>query len=399
MNFQYSLESVEMTLRKLNWTQIQGMNPQLELWVPSETSGVVTENISDEPAVFVPIDTSAPDFDRLLERAVQQLSTFSTESVFEELELSDLRLSKQLDEFQLHVEGPEAVDGIVRWQQGVDLINGARDILIAGAKTTQVNRRRFSGAEATIAKSFLDSCYMGQTKIGSYIVSALIPTTKELATSKSRNKKSNVKVKGRDVTETIIASLEASREVLEEFSDSGNDDVFEWGMTQGVSVEILRGIKNVIGEGETEISVDFSMLDGEARIPSKVINFTPKLKAAAASGEEVLSRAPKPKTIMVSGEVTGLARKFDEPDSARIKLRGLVGNKMRTFTARLDQEAYQKALTAHDNEQMLMLVGTADGGIFTHIENVVVTNAKVGMEKQHEKSEGSVAETQEIKFE
>lgn len=382
MKKHYSLDTVEMTLRKLKWTTIQGMNPQLEIWVPSEDAEVAVENSSDDAAVFVPIDTAAPDFNKQLTRAIYQLTEFSSGNVFEELDLADLRISKQLDEFQLHVEGPEVKEGVVGWQQGVDLINGAKQILIAGAKSTRDYRRHFANAESTIAKSFIESCYMGQTQVGSYVVSALIPSAKEIETTKSKARKISTSVKGRDVTQTLISALQASHAVLEDYKKTQDSEVFEWGMTQGVSVEILRGIQNIIGEGETEVSVDFSPLDSPVEEPlTRVVNFTPDLKKAALSGEKILSKAPQPKRIRVTGEVTSLARRYDDPNSARIKMRGLIGNKNRTFTAKLKDKDYQKALEAHDHQLMLMVVGKADGGVFIDVEKVIVTNAPVGLEQ------------------
>ena len=292
------------------------------------------------------------------------------------------RLNSHLDEFEVKSDTPGG-EGIVPWEQGVNLVQGARSIMDAAARTAQVNERHFAQRASTIASNFLEGCYMGQTRAGSYIVTALIPAQEKFSTSASSKAKKNTLPSGRAISETMISSLQAAREVVEEFTKNSDDELFEWGVSQGLSFEMFRGIDEVIGKDETEMVVEFLPLDpNQSRVPSRqYVTFTPDHKPAVKRAREVLSRTPEPIEVFLSGEVTNLSRQHKDPDSARIKLKALFKGKLRTFTVKLSDVDYEKAVDAHKSEMQLGLTGVADHSIITEVKSVYLTNAPVSTEK------------------
>ena len=382
----YSLDVFEFVLKELKWKSFAGVNPKMKIWLPSDDSKIVQGEVKDDIAVFVPTDNEASDFAPLMYRAVRQLMTFSSENIDDELKLAKLRLSESLDRFQLHLESDrtlkmkdsEAWKGIVDWEQGVDLINGARQILAAGAKTTRSYSRHFANANTTIATNYLESCYMGQTEVGSYVISALIPAEKNIQMSKNRSKKAQSEVKSREITKTMIASLGASQEVLNEFVRKEDVEIFEWGMSQGVSAEILRGISQIIGQSETEVSVSFApFVEDNFKEKFFNISFTPDLKPAALKGEKILASSPSPMPLHIMGEVVELRRKSNAPNSARIRIQSVYEGKNRSFSMELDEEEYELAIKAHSANVMLSVRGMADRGLFTMVDSVSVTDNRV----------------------
>ena len=65
--------------------------------------------------------------------------------------------------------------GVIAWDQGEALFLAARSQLVASAKSTREPRRYHGNTSAYVAKRFLESSFMGQTDIGSFIVTAYTP--------------------------------------------------------------------------------------------------------------------------------------------------------------------------------------------------------------------------------
>lgn len=376
----YSLDGLELALREMNWIPHDSANPCMTLWLPTESSRLVAAVDKGEAALFIPVNPQAPDFNRLIHRAIQQLVSLSAENIEEELQMAELRVNKKLDKLQLRVEG-ESYPGILPWQRGADSIDGMKKILAASAKTTQDYKRYFANSGHIIANNYLENCYMGQTEVGSYIISAYIPTEKNIRVSNSKDNKAHSVITGRDITGTMTAALDASKEVLSNYLETKDEEVFEWGVSQGVSADILIGIKGIIGSSETEIRIEYVPLTKEeSGEKSYAIAFAPDLKDAAEKGHEVLSKTSQSKGIRIVGEVIQLKRKYEEPNSARIKLRSIYDRKLRSFSIRLQEEDYHKAIEAHDKNVMLMVEGEATKGVFTSIKSVSLTATPVSGE-------------------
>lgn len=176
----------------------------------------------------------------------------------------------------------------------------------------------------------------------------------------------------------MIASLGASQEVLNEFVRKEDVEIFEWGMSQGVSAEILRGISQIIGQSETEVSVSFApFVEDNFKEKFFNISFTPDLKPAALKGEKILASSPSPMPLHIMGEVVELRRKSNAPNSARIRIQSVYEGKNRSFSMELDEEEYELAIKAHSANVMLSVRGMADRGLFTMVDSVSVTDNRV----------------------
>ena len=112
----YSLDGLELALREMNWMPHDSANPCMTLWLPTESSRLAAAVDKGEAAVFIPVNPQAPDFNRLIHRAIQQLVSLSAENIEEELQMAELRVNKKLDKLQLRVEG-ESYPGILPWQR------------------------------------------------------------------------------------------------------------------------------------------------------------------------------------------------------------------------------------------------------------------------------------------
>lgn len=374
-----------MTLYDLGWVAHHGPNPKMKPWTPGSDSVLLSHGLDpEEVGVFVPQDAQAPDFDALIAHAVNELTRISAVDVLEHLHDATLRLEKCLDRFRVHAQTDEKYAGIVEFEQGVDLFTGMKNMLKTGAKTQVKARARHSGAAHTAAENYLNNCYLGQTEAASFIASAYVPCKKAVKLNNDTKDKKGTEVPGRVITETLLAALKGTREVLDEYLVSPTDEVIDFGVSQGVSWEMLEAVQQVVGREESEVSIEFLSLEptGEVSKPrtSEVV-FTPDHKRVAEQAKEVLNKAPKLRPVNIAGEVIELRRVHDDPDSQRIRLRATVDGKMRNFVAHLGPEDYDKAQRAHKDSVLLNIRGTVLPGGFEEVEKVIVTNAPVGGEK------------------
>ncbi|OFN35761.1 hypothetical protein HMPREF2562_07105 [Corynebacterium sp. HMSC077G07] len=394
-NAPLDIQALELTLTELAWVkQTDDDNPRISLWVPSPTAKLEPAVIREEAGVFLPHNPEAPDFERIAYRALTELADLSAANVVEELATSQLRLERSLDKFVVSTDGPAVRSGVVEWHMGARLVEGLGEVLKSGARVSHEPKRWYQGSHRVIANNYLDSCLMGQTEVGSYVVKAFVPATAALSISNSAKMKKHSQVSSREVTETVFASVQATKEVLEEFRKDKDPDAFGWAMTQGVSVEMLTGFRNLIGTDETEVSVEF--IKTEADEPSVVsyrgaVVLEPTLTEAVEAGIATLKQAPQPTEMVVAGEVIGLMRQWDEPDSRRIKMRGTGRDgKTRVFTGHLNESDYDKALEAHGRGVFLEVSGIAEKAEFLEVRGVRVTNARVSGEGETESRSGTL---------
>lgn len=387
-----SLEALQLTLEELGWEGHQGFNPKLKIWSPTPRAKL-EPLVSDAHSVkvLVPLDTQAPDFEHLLHTAIAEFADFSAANVLEEFATSKLRIKRNLDKFVVSTDGPAVRNGVIDWRIGESLVTGLSEILTSGARAAHQNLRWYSGASRVIADNYLDSCLMGQTEVGSYVVKAFVPAKAKVPVSNSKKAKKQSQMTARDVSETVLASVEATKEVLEEYRKNGDSEAFEWAATQGVSVEMLSGVQNLINAEETELSVDFIRLETdkpEHEPYRKSVVFDPTLREAVEVGVSTLRMQPQPTDLRVSGEVIGLMRQWDEPDSRRIKMRGISPEgRSRVYTVHLDQADYDRAMQAHKHQVLFEVYGLAEKGRFVEVKTARVTNAPVSGERDERRTQ------------
>ncbi|OHO67091.1 hypothetical protein HMPREF2692_06940 [Corynebacterium sp. HMSC036D03] len=382
-----NFEALELTLAELAWEQQTGENPHVSLWVPSPTAKLEPTVNRDEAGIFLPSNPEAPDFQRIAQRALAALIELSAANVLEELATSQLRLERALDKFVVSTDGPTVRNGVIGWRVGANLVTGLSEVLSSGARAAHQNLRWYSGASNVIANNYLDSCFMGQTEVGSYIVKAFIPAQASVAVSNSKKAKKQSQISTREVSEIVLASVQATKEVLEEFSEHHNPEAFEWAATQGVSVEMLSGVKNLVNAEETELSVEFMRLGAEKAKSSprqSSVVFEPTLREALEVGVSTLKKQPRPTELRVTGEVIGLMREWDEPNSRRIKMRGKgPKGKLRVYTVHLNEADYDRAMKAHQQQLLFEVKGLAEKGRFVKVQGARVTNASVSEDKEN----------------
>ena len=355
-----SADVLRRALRRLGWSEVGSFRGTLQYWEPR----VRTDEYAGQlhlPRVVLPLSSELSDAEDLLQEAEDFLATQYREEYSQAVETVRLLLSRHLDEVEVRRATSNAA-GLIQWQLGNEAVVSTREMLAASAKAASSKKKRFYNAEAVIAEEFLAQCFMGQTKVGSYVVTALTPAEASLATSTS-TKKVQPRISGRLVTETLADSLEAVKDAIAEAkSKNGQIEAFEIAVAAGVSHELLSALEPLTRGSESGIEIayyrtaDDELTDAPATPRSVTFAFTPEDSLIIAKAREYFEATPQPKPARLTGEVTDLRNSSAEGEH-RIKLAARVNGKPKSVTVELLVDQYDSAMEAHRRGRLFTVVG------------------------------------------
>lgn len=122
--------------------------------------------------VLVPMDTTRSDYtDRVLD-VVEKLASFEARPAGRVL--VDL-LNYDADVLRYRVISSRAERGTLPLTQAIELLNGAKQSLLAAAHSAILRKRHHPRLNRTDAVQLLDACQMGQTERGSFVVTISCP--------------------------------------------------------------------------------------------------------------------------------------------------------------------------------------------------------------------------------
>lgn len=351
---------VRRSLRRLGWAAVGSFRDTLQYWEPRER---LEEHIGQLriPRVVLPVSDQLSDAEDLLEEAEEFLAQQYREEYSQAVATVRLMLSRHLDEVEVRRATSNSA-GLIQWQLGNEAVVSTRELLAASAKAASSKKKRFYNAESIIADEFLSQCYMGQTKVGSYVVTALTPAEASLPTSASK-KKSHPRIEGRLVTETLADSLEAVRDAIAEAkSTNGQIEAFEIAVAAGVSHELLSALEPLTRGTESGIEIAYFRTANDdlseiSRTPRTAeFAFTPEDSLVISRAREYFEASPQPKPARLTGEVTDLKNSSAEGEH-RIKLAARVNGKPKIVTVQLLPEQYDSAMQAHGRGRLFTVIG------------------------------------------
>jgi hypothetical protein len=349
-----STDVIRRSLRRLGWSEVGSFRGTLQYWEPRSPLDERAGQLSF-PRVVLPLHNDLSDADDLLQEANEFLVQQYREEYEQAVETVRLTLSRHLDEIEVRRATTNSA-GLIQWQLGNEVVISTREMLAASAKAASSKKKRFYNAE------FLAQCLIGQTRVGSYVVTALTPAEASLATSMSK-KTVQPRIAGRLVTETLADSLEAVKDAIAEAKTAnGQIEAFEVAVASGVSHELLSALEPLTRGTESGIEISyFSTADDElSDIPAKsrsvTFTFTPEDSLVIAKAREYFEASPQPKPARLTGEVTDLKNSSAEGEH-RIKLAARVNGKPKSVTVELLPDQYDSAVEAHSRGRLFTVVG------------------------------------------
>lgn|GEM_PF-1545539 len=348
---------LKRVLGQFGWGVSGGFRNVVEYWEPR--AGAAVGLARRDTRVIVPLDASKSDYDQLIIRAMDQLREYYGGALSGVVSFIEMAMAKRLDEVDFQRETGNGA-GLITWLEGNQMVDSARGLLSSAAKATNRSRKRFANAQTVVAEDFLSSCYMGQTRIGSYVVTALAPADATFATSRSEavGSKRHPRIQGRQITEKLSHALHAVREAVSEVRR--NDDVatFENYIVEGVSFELLSSLEQLIGDVDAGITINLYNSHGDtAPVPdSRSFVFTPEDAVVIERAKTFFGEAPEPVKEHVTGEVVSLKNSSMIAEH-QIRLRASVNGKLCTVMVNLSAEHYEQAVEAHRRKVLFSVSG------------------------------------------
>lgn len=350
-----SAEVLAAALRKFGWEPRPAVPGRYDVWRSGDES---------DGEMVVPVDPARGDFNALLERALDQLHRRYGRQADSLLSLLQLSREAGLEETEWRKESP--LKGMIAWDAGELLYASARGQLAAAAKATRERRRYHGSSSAYLAQKFLADSFMGQTDVGSFIISAYTPSmqrfyltqhSEDVAAATPRKAET---VQGSTILDTFEASISAARDSLDSYKRQPDINLFLEAVDEGVSYELVSALGDFARNGDAGIKITRRLFDStNTRV--KEVSFdadeAPLLDRVATT----LVQDPEPSEATVIGEVTDLSRKLKGgvPDRV-IRIDVKQGGNFSSVRVRLTAEQYDRAMAVHREEKWLVVRGTVE---------------------------------------
>lgn len=312
------------------------------------------------PTIVVPLDRTAPDYPALIASAVADLERARGDKQGSEI-LARL-LTTSTDEVSF-VKETAAPRGWIRWDDGMDLYTAARKFLAASAKRTRQRSAYYGNRYGVFANRFLDEVMMGQTAISSFVVRAYVPAEVQVPLHSGRDEERPAlfgdAVAGREISEALVDTLAAATEALDHYRSQKSLAGFT-DPQDPISYEAVQALRT-IASGADDSRVRVTWENGDPDQPAADWDFVftpaavPVLERAATA---LIQPVAKPET-RASGVVHLLTRAEAEGPGV-IGITTISGKPANKLRVRLDDDDYHRAINAHDQDEIVHVVGTLE---------------------------------------
>lgn len=264
------------------------------------------------------------------------------------------------------------VAGTIALENGVALYDHARDLVAAAANAAIKPKRAYRGNSSERAKDYLNSLRLGQTEIGSYVLTVLSPVPPSLE-SDQLPLLPELGVGDdpfpRQVVRKLAQALHATKRAAVEAAATGKMEPFEEVVEAGVSANLCEAIARLVDKGNgVDISVSWSRVRAAPELTSTHSFNRDNARVLSEAAVTFRDREPQADAT-VEGFVVGLHREQNEFDG-KAKIRGFVDGSVRTLTAQFILPDYRKVVEAHEKKLRVRVDGDiVKRGQFHYIEN------------------------------
>jgi hypothetical protein len=269
---------------------------------------------------------------------------------------ADLQLSSS-DVVRLRVIDDDLSDGTVPINDGVALVDRARDMVLAAACAAVRPRPRYHSRHPDQANQFLDGVRLGQTEHGSFVLTVISRVAPSLGED------TGVLLDEPFERRAVISLANGIAAALTAAESSSVDNAFgpfQDAVSAGVSANLCEAIVGVVGGVEHNRSLEVRFSWARSRpapdgVPERIFlpgDVMPVLDQA--------SRIWKQRSPLDEYEFIGTVVKLARPDAAeegRVTLFGPVEDQQRHVTVVLDPQDYSVATRAHDERSPVTVTG------------------------------------------
>ena len=270
-------------------------------------------------------------------------------------ELTAYRSLVTADRDVVRIRAAESDDGSVTLNAGVDLIGGARDMLLSAACSLREPRPVYRAGANREAVDLLGHLRLGQTDQGSFVVTVLTssvpaPLPALLPDPDDRNAPLE-----RRMTRRLVEALTAARQAAERTA-AGDAVAFGEAVADGVSANLCEALIRLIEPFPTlDIGVSWARTR-PVSMPATAVRFgradAALLREAARS---LRDRAPRPDMRLYG--LVGRLKRGEAGSDETISLLARIDGQRQSIAAVLERADYERAIQAHRDRLPVVLSG------------------------------------------
>ena len=325
--------------RSAGWRKIEGYGAHSDVYAAEEM-----------PEVILPRTERLGDYASVVSRLI---TIFAKAAGRDELSLYRDLVTADRDVVRARIT--ETDDGSLTLNRGVDLISGARDLVLAAACSLRESQPLYRLGANREANDLLEGIRLGQTEHGSFVVTLLTPVVSPpLPTPVQVYDDADDPIE-RQMTRRLTEALAATGEATER-ATAGDGTAFADSVDKGVSANLCDALVKLIGPFPT---LDISVAWARTRPispPQEVFRYA-RADAAILSeaARQFRNREPQPDTYLF-GTVQRLRRDEDEVRGT-INLRTSIDGKNRSVAVVLKKADYDRAIQTHKERMPIILQG------------------------------------------
>jgi hypothetical protein len=305
--------------------------------------------------VLVPLEPRLVDFIARVHDLVLGLSLAEERSP--DAVLRDL-LAARTDAVRIRVRPPGERDGSIPIDDGVVLVQQARGLLVAAARSAVEPRAQHSHRPPNVVREYLNRVRLGQSERGSYVVTLLSPVGVDATVAERAGRLPVDDAFARRAVTTLAVALETAREAAERIT-AGHVRVrsFLETVERGVSANLCDALVKIGGRQQRGFSVTFGWAPVEpVRGLAVTIEFRDHAIPVLSQAAALLRTADEYGQGMLQGRVVRLQRQSDR-GPGRVVVRGFLGQQSRRVAMDLEAEAYDLAILAHQQGLRIAVEG------------------------------------------
>ncbi len=332
-------------LRTHNWQEVQ-RDDKAAIWVQRQ------EN--EEFEILLPLDRDLRDFSIRLNEVLNTLSIFEQRTPI--AVLTDLETVTSADVIRVCVQD---YSNTLPLDDGVLLMQRARDMLLAAACATVDSRAYFAPRKNNEVTDYLQQVRLGQTEQDSYVVRLISPVNPQLHYNNQLSMLSLAPPFERRVVQTLMRSLSALQKAAKTAIHTCDFAPFQAAVPQGVSANLCEAVIGMSGRQKKrhlDINVAWSYArPTEEPIPNRVFLPFETMHVIEEAGR--LFRATSPQEDkQIEGLVIALHRD-KETSTGVVTIMAFLEGRHRKVRVELEGKDYGSAIQAHKENRVVSCEG------------------------------------------
>ena len=357
--FEISPDALSAFARASGWDKVDTYGDYSDIYVSE-----------DLPEIIIPRTQIIDDYSRVV---AQLIDIFSRTSGEDKLLLYRKLITADRDVIRVRASGDD--DGTISLNDGVELVQGTRDMYLAAACSLLHPRPSYRAGANKKANEYLDRIRMGQTEQGSFVVTLLTPAvslpTQQLYYPFQRHHAEPVE---RRITMRLDQALDAIPDTINRTVKGDVDAIYE-AVEYGISANLLEALARLVEPfDDLNISMSWALTRPmeKRREPFRFEkDDAPNLKNAARSFRErqVTER------VSLIGLIQRLARDRGN-DRGTVTIRAQIEGRVQSVRAVLSQSDYERAILAHQSRTQVIAQGDLERiGQRWHLSNANIAYA------------------------